>query len=394
MGDFSVQTRRHDFDWLRVLAFALLIYFHSAMPFIPNGIPLIDNDEYSLVLRVFVVFLHQFRLALLFFVSGIGAMFATRRRGTGAFVRERSRRLLLPLAFGIAVLVPPMVFLEKVHIGAYSGSFTSFYPTFYTQGVFPEGNLSWHHFWFLAYLFAYCVGGYPVISFLKSATGKRALDIVAGRMSSGLGAYLPIAPMSMVEIALRASFPGFPTFVDDWANVALWYLVFLAGFMFASSAQLLSRAEVLRFRSLLLAIVLSLTLLLGFWDVEGGVRIPDPADGEAYRYLAFCILRAGNIWCWILACSGYASRYLNRPSPMLTYLNKAVYPLFCLHLPAIVLFSFYAVRMDAPVMLKYFLISTGTVLACFTCYEVVRRYLPWMGAVIGARGKGPVEIPH
>ncbi len=45
---------------------------------------------------------------LLFLISGMGARYAMRTRSAAAFARERLARLLVPFAFGLVVLVPPM----------------------------------------------------------------------------------------------------------------------------------------------------------------------------------------------------------------------------------------------------------------------------------------------
>ena len=110
MTELSSQ-RRYELDWLRVIAFGLLIYFHAAIVFVPNGLPLIQNADVSPVLHAFVAFLQEFRLGLLFLISGCGVYFATGRgsRSPQAFFRERSMRLLVPLLVGILIIVPPLV---------------------------------------------------------------------------------------------------------------------------------------------------------------------------------------------------------------------------------------------------------------------------------------------
>jgi len=49
---------------------------------------------------------------LLFLTSGIGARYAMRTRSAVAFAQERLARLLVPFAFGLVVLVPPMFYIE------------------------------------------------------------------------------------------------------------------------------------------------------------------------------------------------------------------------------------------------------------------------------------------
>lgn len=97
--DSQITSRRYDLDWLRVIAFFILIYFHTAVFFIPGGLPMIQNAEVSPGLGVFVDISHQFRLALLFFISGVGVAFARRRRTNTAFLRSEASACLsrLPL---------------------------------------------------------------------------------------------------------------------------------------------------------------------------------------------------------------------------------------------------------------------------------------------------------
>ena len=69
---------RYDLDWLRVIAFGLLMLFHTGMLFstwdwhVKN---LETSDAFDLVMR----FLHQWRMPLLFFISGSAVWFAMER---------------------------------------------------------------------------------------------------------------------------------------------------------------------------------------------------------------------------------------------------------------------------------------------------------------------------
>ena len=53
--------------------------------------------------------------------------------------------LLVPPVSGVLVLVPPMVYFEKLHVGSLDVSFWQFYPRVFPEGVCPVGHLSWHH---------------------------------------------------------------------------------------------------------------------------------------------------------------------------------------------------------------------------------------------------------
>jgi glucan biosynthesis protein C len=133
------EGRRHDVDWLRVVAVLLLIPFHSAVIFNRYAEWYVTNEAPSLALEAFAYFLSQWRMPLLFFVSGVGTVFALGFRAPQKYIRERAGRLLLPLAFGVLVIVPPQVYLWRRSDPGYELSYWGFYPTFF-NGLRPEGN--------------------------------------------------------------------------------------------------------------------------------------------------------------------------------------------------------------------------------------------------------------
>ncbi len=385
-SDLAIKERRADLDWLRVIAFWLLIYYHAAIAFMPGGIPMIQNADTSPVLQVMAGFLHEFRLALLFLISGVGVSFALRHRNKALFMRERAVRLLVPLVFGVLVIVPPMIFLEKQFIGAFTGSFAEFYPKFFTEGVYPRGNLSWHHYWFIAYLYLFCLLGWPIFAYFKRAAGRRQLARWSQKLSRGGCLYLALVPLAVVEILLRAWFPGFPDLIHDWANFSHWFLIFTAGFLLASSRPLLDRTQQLRGLSFALAMITTVTLFAQFWLPENGHFSP-LVNGETdiATYAWFCVLRVSNVWFWLLACLGFAGRYLQRPSRLLTYLNGAVYPLFCLHLTIIVALGYVIVPLDWSILTKYLAITTGTIVVSLGGYELLWRRNAWLRPLLGLK---------
>ena len=80
-------SRRADLDWLRVLAFALLIAYHAGMAW--SGWTWHLEAETSLApLREAMRFTNRWRMPLLFLVSGGAIMLALGARSGRAFVSE------------------------------------------------------------------------------------------------------------------------------------------------------------------------------------------------------------------------------------------------------------------------------------------------------------------
>lgn len=94
--------REYGLDWLRVIAFAILIGHHTGMSFVPRDWN-IKNPERSESLAWVMVFFNRWRRPLLFRIPGAGVGFWLRRRSDAQLAGERLRRLPL-LKFGIRIL--------------------------------------------------------------------------------------------------------------------------------------------------------------------------------------------------------------------------------------------------------------------------------------------------
>jgi len=73
--------------------------------------------------------------------------------------------------------------------------------------------LSWHHFWFIAYLFIYCLIAVWVFDWMENR-GEAIVDRWVNRCS-GYGIYKLIGLLLVIEIPLRALFPGFRDLIHD-----------------------------------------------------------------------------------------------------------------------------------------------------------------------------------
>ena len=110
-------TRQSYLDWLRIIAILGVLFFHSAMPFAAESDWHIRNQETSPLLMEFNFFLSRFRMPLLFFISGAVAYFMLQKRTAGQFIGLRFRRVFIPLVFGMLVIVPLQVYMERLNQG-------------------------------------------------------------------------------------------------------------------------------------------------------------------------------------------------------------------------------------------------------------------------------------
>ncbi len=99
--------RRHDLDALRAIAMLLGIVLHAALSFSP--IPwTVKDSQTSEVYSVLFAALHGFRMPLFFMLSGFFTAMLWRKRGLGGLIKQRLKRIALPLLLGCLTIVPSM----------------------------------------------------------------------------------------------------------------------------------------------------------------------------------------------------------------------------------------------------------------------------------------------
>ncbi|WP_018477866.1 acyltransferase family protein [Pontibacter roseus] len=364
----QLKTRRYELDWLRVLAFSLLIFYHTGMFFVSWEWH-VKNNVLSETLELPMLFLSQWRMSLIFLISGAGVYLAMGYRGAGAFAMDRVKRILVPLLVGILVVVPPQVYFERLTQG-HTYSYASFWPTIFEFIPYPEGNFSWHHLWYLAYIFTYSLLLLPLLRFLRS---KRT-DFTHGK-----GWFLLLVPLllSVGEMLLREKFDATNALVDDWANHFLYGSLFLLGFGIISSPTLQDKIRQARWYSLGGSLLLVTVLYTRYW-------LPDP-DLEGMELNLYWVLKSFNRWGWIMTILGFAMQHLNVRHRYLPLANQMVYPFYILHQTVIVVLGYYMREWPWPVAAKFALLVTATFLICFVLTRFVIMKVIWLRVPFGLK---------
>jgi pimeloyl-ACP methyl ester carboxylesterase len=361
-------NRRYDLDWLRVIAFGLLMLFHTGMLFSTWDWH-VKNIETSAAFDRVMGFLHLWRMPLLFFISGSAVWFAMQRYSAGQFFLERHKRLLLPLVFGMLVVIPPQVYHERLYHQQQYASFWDFYGTLFTSGSYPQGNLSWHHLWYVPYIWTYSMLLLPLFAWLGSPRGRPWLERVLGWIGRPWMLFLLFVPSALSDLALRPFWPGDANnLVSDWGNFSHKLTFFVAGFVLASGTGVYD----------LIAAHRRKFLLAGVGMQAGAVTlgIPQPVwvSGGTFPAVHYT-LNNFQIWMWLLAALGYGRRYLSFNHPFLRHANEAVYPFYILHQTVIIVLGYHLAYVNWGIGLKFPLVAAATFLICWGVYALAIR--PW-----------------
>jgi len=362
-------SRLYFIDWLRVLAFGLLILFHCAMPFVTVGWEIKNQDQSVMLTRV-IWWLHQWRLPLLFFIAGVGTHYSLSRRSGIAFLGERFVRLFIPLAFAMMFTTPLQVYFEYLQEGKITMSYADFYPAVWDFIPYPDGALTWSHLWFVVYLFVFTLLLFPVFMVLRIKAVQHLKMKLDGAFKSPFFVFAFAGILIYYYFALYIKWPEQQNLIQDWFVFVFSMTLFFLGYLLANLPSFWDTCERYRFYFLGTAVVCIAWLFIQYWWT---FEFPKQQDQRLYTY---GILNATHIWMLILSAFGFARRHLNFTNPFLKYTTPAVYPFYIMHQTIIVVSGYYVVQWPLPWVLKLLIlvvICFGGVL--FLYHVVIKNFI-------------------
>lgn len=348
-----ITERRHDIDWLRVIAIGLLLIYHIAIIFQPWAmfVGFIRSNELMESLWKPMTMLNVWRIPLLFYVSGMGVYFAIRKRNWKQLLLERTKRILLPFIFGIIAIVPLHLYI-----------FQEYYNLPLSYSPHPA------HLWFLGNIFIYVLLLSPLFFYLKKKEEGRFRKGLSYLLSNPIGPLLLSVFFVLEVLILKPQI--FELYAQTWHGFFIGFLAFFFGFLFVYNGKEFWQT-ILKWRWF----YLSLAVLM-----------------YSLRYFVFELqsplyLMAIESNCWIFSVFGFGYKYLNQPSSLLSYLSQAAYPVYIIHMFALYAGAMLILPLEIPVLLKFVAIVTFTGVVCYLIYEFIIRRILFLRPLFGLKGK-------
>jgi peptidoglycan/LPS O-acetylase OafA/YrhL len=357
--------RRYEIDWLRLVAVFLLFFFHAACVFHPWSDNYIKNDQLSpAIAYIFVWTLGHWHMSLFFILAGASTYFALRKRTATQYIKERVKRLFIPLIFGTLVIIPPLSYLGLLNHSDYSQSFIAWFPSFFQLQTadlngFFMGGLTTGHLWFILHLLVYSLIALPLFLYFNRASGRRWTERIAGTLMKPAVLFL----LFPVLLALISRFP--------WVlggNPLFYITFFIVGFILMSNQRLMDQIDRYRLPLLILGVV----PLMGLITVSATNSWP--ADVPEWAEVIMDAYRNGFVpWFFILALLAYGRRLLNFTNRFLRYFAEGAYPIYILHQTIIMAIAFFVVQWSHGVAAKYAIIVALSFMGTVLAYDVLVR---------------------
>lgn len=378
----NLESRRFDVDWLRSLAFILLIFYHIGMFYVYDWGWHVKSEYQSEFLQNLMLMLNRWRMPLIFLISGMALSLVEHKINTISLLKMRFLRVFIPLVIGMYLIVPPQLFYELVQNQGFTGSYWSFwnfyidtntnqYPN-YNHG--PLGLLTWNHLWYLAYLWHYTL----VYLLLRPLLNRINWEKISPKIGIGSLFLVTLILITCFNYFLKSEFPKTNALVDDWYNHSIYFSIFALGYLLPKLKNAWEGMIQFRRKFLVGALIgYACTLILHNdrltnFLYDNGINAAE-VGSHLEIIIAIWVIISANVICWLFALVGYAGKYLTRSNRFLRYMNEAVLPWYILHQTLIVIFAMWLAKYSLGPFVEPLLLIALTFTGCFVGYEIIKR---------------------
>ncbi len=348
--------RKHDLDHLRIIMILLLFPVHTFMIWNDYGTKFYVWGGESRVLSSLIVLVNPWFMAILFVIAGMCANYASEKRNTKEFIKERVARLLIPFLCGQVLLVPLQAYYARKFFFGYEGSIAEHYLHFFTHVTDLsgyDGNFTPGHLWFILFLFIISLAALCVIKGLpleKVSPKLEKLNIIGV-----VALFIPVWLLYYI-----GNFGSF--------SLGKYFALYLLGYYVLSNETVMDK------------LIRNRKWILGLFGLSQLLLV------VVYFYFAYYGDLLVNFvgWLGVLSCLIIGKQYLSKKRRMTDALKKASFPIYILHQTALVVIGYYALTKLHSMALQIVTILFGSFLATIMLYELIRR-IPVLKKSIGVR---------
>jgi peptidoglycan/LPS O-acetylase OafA/YrhL len=352
-------------DALRASSMLLLVPVHAAILLKVNGNP----GGWATAIYWSV---HVFRLPLFFAMSGFFLALLLSRKGLEQTARNRTMRILIPLAVGLVTIVPLLIWAANS-----AGVSTSGDGAPETGGAFSlEPSFLWF-LWYLLIVDAVAISSYLLVPVLLRRAGG-AMRTAMERPLLGIGLLALPTALTLWGEPTWVQDPDATTFVPEVPALVYYALFFSLGATLYANRDVVGALADSAWRWACAAIGASIPagILFGLHNTEQGSS--PVVHGAAL--LTYSIAT----WTCLLALVGLATRYMRRPRPALRYIADSSYWIYLSHLPMMVLVIGVVGGAALGTAPSFVIVTVASLGFSFVTYTLFVRY-----TVIGRVLNGP-----
>lgn len=337
--------RKHYIDNLRILCILLLFPFHTTRIYNSFGEAFYINGTPDKWLTLVNVVVFPWWMTGLFVMAGMSTMYAFGHRTCGQYMKERIRKLLIPLVSCLVFVIPMQTYIADIFHNGYEGNYFQHIKEFLilTDWSGYDGHFTPAHMWFALYLLIISMVTLPILLWYRKKEKKRSVSMPA------------LLLMGIVPVCL-----------GDVLNVggksfAQYGAYFLIGYFVMSDDVVIERLEKNSIRLGIGWILIIVMRCLSFaTDFNNGVL----------DQIVYCLLE----WIGILAMLGLGKRFLDHNWKFTKHFVKSEFSLYIFHQTVIIMVGYWIMPHIESIYVQYVLIIGISFILTYVLYEICRRF--------------------
>lgn len=363
----AAAERVYSLDALRAIMMLLGIVIHAAITYgsIDYGRAWSMKDpDNSMVFDLIVAFIHSFRMPVFFVAAGFFCALLFYKKGPGAMIQNRIKRIVFPFAAGVLVTFPLIVFAFTFSIAAFAGAAAPLQQAWQTlvSGRWLPFNVV--HLWFLYFLAMYSVSGWVLgLLFQKQTAFTTGARSVCSYLLKNF--WLRLLVMIVFYFAClywmgSSSIKTNNKWEVDPSIFTTYFLFFGTGWLIYATDSL-ARLAGYPLVQLGVATVLFFYAKLFPWPDASWVLLAKQGFTAVYGSL------------FIFGFIAFFIRYFSHYSKSLTYQMDAAYWVYIIHLPVVSFIPGLLAGIAWPAGIKFFITLAATTFICFLSYKYLVR---------------------
>lgn len=338
-------------DQVKIFLTCLVVAHHAAQAYGPTGGVWVVNDAAKAPwLKHFFFVNASFMMGLYFFISGYFMVFSIAKKTTLQFIKDRLKRLGIPLLFFTL-----FVFLPFNYVGA--GANGNIF-RFFINSYFYKAPIATGHLWFVAALLAFSF----IYLILHSIFKKTAQ--CSGRQLPILYVFIYIVLLSVISALVRLQYP-----IDQWstwiiplevAHLPQYLSLFLLGALFNHKQWL----QQLTLKNGMLFLLLAIAAFIASKQLPASIA--NYWIMEAFIESLLCV----GLSMFIIS---FFRHYMNWMNRFTSWLSDNAYGIYLFHLFVVIALQSLILNWQVNASIKFIAVSIGSVVISLIISALLRK---------------------
>jgi len=372
----NIETRKIYIDNLKTFLVTLVMLLHIAVTYGPIGFWYYYERTGLLstyLLGFFVSFNQAFLLGLFLMISAYFIIPSYNRKGPELFIRDKFRRLGIPLLFYIIIIGPFLIYIQKLFIAKEKVSFLYFYYNFIIKNIIIEAG----PLWFLQALLILSIFYILLTEIIKKVLKKKAAFEKKGLdFPQNYKIILFIISLAIVTFLVRIRFPIETSII----NLQLCFLpqyvsLFILGiFAYRNNwFEKITYKKAVFWLSALAFTTLLWPVLLFFSGTFKEADITLIAGGFRWQAFLYAFWEAIIVISVSISIIYLFKKKLNRQNNLFTSLYKSAYTVFIIHPLIIVPLSYCIKELEIHPLIKFSAVAIIGIPLAFLMGNIIRK---------------------